>query len=102
MIFASRRYVDQVELRERELRADYENRLRDKESEIRRLRGELATKGVRMEPETEPLITSERRDKWVADHAAYPSRAQGPLDWQGELSKLIQEEGDKTDGVPEL
>lgn len=104
MIFASTRYVEQVELRERELRTDYENRLRDKDSEIRRLRAELAGKGLRAIADMERLesqTTEKDVNKFHRNMEAILHPGGMPLDWQGELSELLKEEEGKDNGISE-
>lgn len=85
------------EAKERQLREDYENRLRDKDSEIRRLRAELGSRGVKTEPVTEKAVATFHRKM---DAILDPTPFGGQLDWQGELSELLKEEV-KDNGISE-
>ena len=76
-------YRTHLQIQLRDQRTEFEKRLAEKDSEIRRLRAELGKAGVRMEaPAERPRVA------WTAPVP------EGPEDWQGELSKLLQEEAD--------
>jgi hypothetical protein len=68
-------------------REDFLERLREKDAEIRRLRAELGSKGVRMEA---PVAQPKNR----VDMLVEAQGTGGPLDWQGELDQMLKEEED--------
>jgi len=69
-------------------REDFQERLREKDAEIRRLRAELGSKGVRMEaPEPKRLPVMYVDPTKAGIYTA-------PLDWQGELNQMLKEEED--------
>jgi hypothetical protein len=69
-------------------REDFQERLREKDAEIRRLRAELGSKGVRMEA---PVIPQR---PIVVHDGKYAYDDNAPLDWQGELDQMLKEEED--------
>lgn len=87
MIFATKGYIEFCELQLKQQREDFLERLREKDSEIRRLRAENAGR-ARIEPIpfTEGAVRSRPSLLPIVD------LPKGPLDWQGELSSLLHEE----------
>ena len=90
--FIGTRYISFCESQIKQQREDFLERLREKDAEIRRLRVEFATRGDRLNANAVA----------VAPTPAPPAPievASGPLDWQGELSKMLLEEEESTDGI---
>ena len=75
-------------------RCDFLVVIASKDVEIRRLRAELQSRGVRMVAEESVKHTTfvGGQEKDIRDV--------GPLDWQGELAHMLKEEEEKPDGIP--
>ena len=86
MIFATESYKAARDEQLAQLRADLEARIAEKDLDIKRLRAELQARGVRMEA---PIVEPKPAPVWSS--TVDPN---APLDWQGELSKMLQEEDD--------
>ncbi len=82
-------------------REDFLLQLAAKDTEIRRLRAELGSRSVRIEPESTDLQKMRRSYSSGSSTQSESTTAynSGPLDWQGELNRMLQEEEEKTDGL---
>ena len=76
-------------------RCDFLVVIASKDVEIRRLRAELQSRDVRMEPEP---VERPHPERSITEFQ--PSQGYGPLDWQGELAQMLKEEEEKPDGIP--
>ena len=82
----SSRYLGVLETQLKQQREDFTVRLAEKDAEIRRLRA--ANVHDRIEPVAIPSV----QDIVRKDIQRHLDLGVAPLDWQGELSKLMQEE----------
>jgi hypothetical protein len=98
MIFATKGYIEFCERQIQQQREDFLERLREKDSEIRRLRAELAGR-ARIEPETMAMTGSQAAAALRKQSAEVVQFPQGPQDWQGELSELLKDQEEKVDGI---
>lgn len=65
----------------------------EKDTEIRRLRAELASAKMVPQPKITEEVVAQFHDNLEG------ALSTGQLDWQGELNSLIQEEQEKADGL---
>jgi hypothetical protein len=98
LIFATKGYIEFCERQIQQQREDFLERLRYQDSEIRRLRAELAGR-ARIEPEPLAMTGSQAAVALRKQSAEVVQFPQGSLDWQGELSNLLHEEEEKANGV---
>ena len=81
------------------MREDFECRLREKDTEIKRLRAEAVSRSVMMAAQAEEKPRSLRA--FTEPQATQQPISSEPTDWQGELNKMLKEEEEKDDAHSE-